>query len=119
VLGAATYPDQVAEADTFIKANYELTNEAMLKAVGEKSLDPSLKALAQFPSVLDNLAKNIGWTSALGNASANQQADVLAAIQRMQAKPYAAGNLKSGKQIKYTAGAKESPEPFHGYFTGS
>jgi Protein of unknown function (DUF3300) len=50
--------------------------------------------------VLDMLAKNIDGTSQLGDASANRQADVMAAIQRMRAKAYAAGNLKSGDQIK-------------------
>ena len=64
-------------------------------------------ALLQFPSVLEKLAQNLGWTSALGDVSANQQADVMAAIQRMRAKAYAAGNLKSGEQIKVV---KESPD---------
>jgi len=72
VLGGATYPDQVEQVDTFIKANYELTGDALMKAVAEKGWDPSVQALAQFPSVLDKLAKNIAWTSALGDASANQ-----------------------------------------------
>ena len=100
ILGAATYPDQVAEADTFIKANYNLTGEAQMDAAEAKPWDPSVQALVQFPSVLDKLSKNIEWTSALGDAAANQQGDVMAAIQRMRAKAYAAGTLKSGEQIK-------------------
>jgi hypothetical protein len=107
VLGAATYPDQVEEADTYIKANYNLTGEALVQAAAAKGWDPSVQALVQFPSVLDKLSKNIAWTSALGDASANQQADVMAAIQRMRAKAYAAGNLKSGEQIKVV---QESPQ---------
>jgi Protein of unknown function (DUF3300) len=106
ILGASTYPDQVAEADTFLKANYDLTGQALMDAVDAKPWDPSVQALVQFPSVLDMLAKNIEWTSQLGDASANRQADVMAAIQRMRAKAYAAGNLKSGDQIKVV---KESP----------
>jgi hypothetical protein len=107
ILGAATYPDQVVQADTFIKANYNLTGEARIKAMEAKPWDPSVQALVQFPSVLDKLSKNIEWTSALGDAAANQQGDVMAAIQRMRAKAYAAGNLKSGEQIKVV---KESPD---------
>lgn len=107
ILGAATYPDQVVEADTFIKANTNLTGDARMQAAEAKPWDPSVQALVQFPSVLDNLAKNIEWTSALGDAAANQQAEVMAAIQRMRAKAYAAGNLKSGQQIKVM---KESPD---------
>ena len=107
VLGAATYPDQIEEADTFLKANYHLRGEALTQAVGEKGWDASVQALVQFPGVLDMLAKNMAWTSALGDAAANQQADVMAAIQRMRAKAYAAGNLKSGEQIKVV---QESPQ---------
>jgi hypothetical protein len=59
-----------------------------------------VKALTQFPSVLDNLAKNLAWSSSLGEASATQQQDVMEAIQRMRAKAYAAGNLKSSSEIK-------------------
>jgi len=107
ILGAATYPDQVEAADTFIKANYNLSGDALVQAASDKEWDPSVMALMQFPSVLDKLAKNLGWTSALGDVSANQQADVMAAIQRMRAKAFAAGNLKSGEQIKVV---KESPD---------
>jgi len=107
ILGAATYPDQVAEADTFIKANYDLTGEARLDAAEAKPWDPSVQALVQFPSVLDKLAKNMEWTSTLGDAAANQQAGVMAAIQRMRARADAAGNLKTGEKIKVV---KESPD---------
>ena len=106
ILGAATYPDQVEEADTFIKANSDLTGEARMNAAETKPWDPSVQALVQFPSVLDKLSRNIEWTSALGDAAANQQAEVLAAIQRMRARADAAGNLKTGEQIKVV---KESP----------
>jgi hypothetical protein len=106
VLGAATFPDQVVDADAYLKANPNLTGDPLMQAVGEKPWDPSIQALAQFPSVLDKLARNIAWTSALGDASANQQADVMAAVQRMRAKAYAAGTLKSGDQIKVV---QESP----------
>ena len=58
-----------------------------------------MKALTQFPSVLDNLAKNLSWTSALGEAYHTQAADVMSAIQVLRAKAQAAGNLKSGSQI--------------------
>jgi hypothetical protein len=107
ILGAATYPDQVEAADTFVKSNYNLSGEALIQAADGQDWDPSVVALLQFPNVLDKLAQNLGWTSALGDVSANQQADVMAAIQRMRAKAYAAGNLKSGQQIKVV---KESPD---------
>ena len=100
ILGAATFPDQVSEADSWLKQNANLTGQALMKVVDKEQWDPAVKALTQFPSVLSNLAANLGWTSTLGEASATQQQDVMSAIQRMRAKAYAAGNLKSGSQIK-------------------
>ena len=58
-----------------------------------------MKALTQFPSVLENLAKNLSWTSSLGEAYHTQAADVMTAVQTLRAKAKAAGNLKSGSQI--------------------
>jgi hypothetical protein len=99
VLGAATFPYEIVDAAFWMKDNSTLTGEALAKAVDQQSWDPSVKALTQFPSVLENLAKNLSWTSALGEASATQQQDVMAAVQRMRAKAQAAGTLKSGNQI--------------------
>jgi hypothetical protein len=95
VLGAATFPYEIVDAVVWLKQNSSLTDESLVKAVDQQSWDPAVKALTQFPTVLDNLAKNLAWTSSLGEASATQQQDVMAAIQRMRAKAYAAGNLKS------------------------
>jgi hypothetical protein len=100
ILGAATYPDQVEAADAFLKSNYNISGDSLMQAAEGQEWDPSVMALLQFPSALDKLAQNLGWTSALGDVSANQQADTMAAIQRMRAKAYEAGNLKSGEQIK-------------------
>ena len=86
VLGAATFPYEIVDAGFWMKDNSTLTGEALAKAVDLQSWDPAVKALTQFPSVLENLAKNLAWTSSLGEASATQQADVMAAIQRMRAK---------------------------------
>ena len=65
-----------------------------MQAVDAQSWDPSVKALTQFPSVLGNLAKNLSWTSALGEAYHTQAADVMGAVQFLRAKALVAGNLK-------------------------
>ena len=107
ILGAATFPYEIVDATLWLKDNSALKGEELAKAVDQQSWDPAVKALTQFPSVLDNLAKNLAWTSALGEASATQQADVMAAVQRMRAKALAAGNLKSSPEIKVV---QESPQ---------
>jgi hypothetical protein len=102
VLAAATFPDQVAIADYWLTQNSNLTGTALTQAVDQQSWDASVKALTQFPSVLDNLAKNLSWTSGLGQAFSNQQSDVMAAVQVMRAKAQAAGTLQSSSQITVT-----------------
>ncbi len=68
IFGAATFPDQVASASSWLQQNHNLTGTALMQAVDTQPWDPSVKALTEFPSVLDNLAKNLSWTSALGEA---------------------------------------------------
>ena len=105
VLAAAANPDEVTYADDWLAQNRNLTGQALAQEVDQQSWDPSVKALTQFPSVLDNLAHNLSWTSSLGQAFANQQADVMAAVQAMRAKAQAAGTLQSNSQITVTQSA--------------
>ena len=107
VLAASCYPDEVAFADDWLAQNQNLQGTALTQAVSQQSWDPSVKALTQFPSVLHDLAKNLSWTSNLGQAFTNQQSDVMAAVQVMRAKAQAAGTLQSSSQIKVV---QQSPQ---------
>src|SRR5580692_8698873 len=99
VLSAATFPDQVAIASYWIGQNKTLTGSSLVAAVDKQTWDQSVKALTQFPSVLNNMASNLSWTSQLGEDYHNQQAEVMAAIQTLRAKAKAAGNLKTTPQV--------------------
>ena len=99
VLVAATFPDQVAIADYWLQQNKELSGQALGLAVNKQSWDASVKGLTEFPSVLSNMAKNLSWTSSLGEAYHNQAFDVMRAVQTLRAQAKAAGHLKSGPQI--------------------
>jgi hypothetical protein len=101
ILGAATYPDQVTAASNFMNST-KLTGDALMQEVNKQPWDPSVMALTQFPSVLNQMAQNLSWTSALGDAAYNQQADVMAAIQRLRKQAKDAGNLKSTSQMTVT-----------------
>jgi uncharacterized membrane protein YgcG len=102
ILAASTYPTQIVEAERFIQQNPGLQGAALGSEVDKQDWDPSVKALTQFPSVLADLDKNLSWTSELGDANSNQQADVLSAIQFMRGKAEAAGNLKTTPQQSVT-----------------
>jgi Protein of unknown function (DUF3300) len=107
ILGASTFPDQVAAAASWLQQNSSLTGTTLMKAVDAQSWDPGVKALTQFPSVLGNLASNLSWTSSLGEAYHTQAADIMSAVQVLRAKALAAGNLKSGAQLSVV---QQSPQ---------
>src|SRR5262249_60033283 len=66
VLSAATFPDQVAQAQDWLQGHKNLTGHDLMKEADKHNWDPSINALTAFPSVLENMAKNLSWTSALG-----------------------------------------------------
>ena len=100
VLAAATYPDQIVEADRWMQQHPGLQGEQLGQEVDKQPWDPSVKALTEFPSVLANMDKNLSWTSSLGDAYVNQEQDVMNAIQVMRERAEKAGSLKSTSQEK-------------------
>ena len=98
ILAASTFPEQVVEADRWAQAHPDLKGDALGQAVDQQPWDPSVKALAAFPSVLGNMDKNISWASSLGDAYYNQQQDVMDAVQVMRRRAQEAGNLETTSQ---------------------
>jgi hypothetical protein len=98
ILAASAYPTQIVEAERFLQQNPDLKGKELGDAVNQQEWDPSVKALCQFPTVLANMDKDLTWTSELGDANINQQADVMNAIQYMRHQAEQAGNLKSTPQ---------------------
>ncbi len=98
ILAASTYPTQIVEADRWTESHADLKGEKLAKEVDKQPWDPSVKALAQFPSVLENMDKNLPWTSSLGDAYANDPQGLTDAVQTMRQQARNAGNLKSTEQ---------------------
>src|SRR5215467_2550215 len=103
VLMASTYPLEVVEAARWQKAHPDLKGESLKTELQIQTWDPSVKALAVFPTVLQSMSDKLDMTQKLGDAFLAQQKDVMDAVQRLRAKAYAAGNLKSGKEVTYTS----------------
>src|SRR6476646_10083891 len=80
-LVASTYPVELIQLQQWTKKNTGLKDQALA-------------------DVVETLAGNIQWTSDLGNAFLAQQADVMAASQRMRAKAQGTGALKTSAQQK-------------------
>jgi hypothetical protein len=102
ILAAATYPAEIVEADRWMQEHTDLKADALAQAVDPQSWDPSVKALTQFPSVLQMMDKNLSWTSSLGDAYVTGQQSVLDAVQVMRQRALQAGNLRSTQQETVT-----------------
>ncbi|WP_184620571.1 DUF3300 domain-containing protein [Xanthomonas sp. 3058] len=97
-LAASVYPDQVLTAQDWLRSNRNLTAADRAQATVPQPWDPSVKALTAFPDVVDQLAGNLDWTRALGDAYAHDPNDVLNAVQVMRQRAQASGHLRSTPQ---------------------
>jgi hypothetical protein len=100
-LTAATYWDEIADADAWANEHSYLHGDALSAAITADNLswDPSVLALLPFPSVLDMMAKDPNWTGQLGNAVLSQREDVMDAVQRLRHQAYGYGYLRSNADI--------------------
>ncbi len=102
VLAAATYPTEVVEADRWMATHARLQGNALADAVNAQPWADSVKALAQFPSVLAMMDKNLSWTASLGGAYMRDSQSVMNAVQQMRERAEQAGNLRSTPQESVT-----------------
>jgi hypothetical protein len=103
ILAASTYPTEIVEADRWMQGHSKLKGEALAKEVDQQPWDPSVKALTQFPSVLENMDKNLSWSSSLGEAYVNQPQDVTDAVQTLRQQARNVGHLNSNEQENVTS----------------
>lgn len=99
VVTAATYPAQVAAADAWLDAlGNAPPDQVAAGANAHSDWDPSVKSLTAFPQVLDMMARNLQWTTALGNAYYNQPQDLMQTVQVLRQRAEDAGTLRSTPQ---------------------
>ena len=83
VLAASTYPLEIVAAQQWLTQRNNIQGSQRMDAARAQNWDPSVQALVAFPDALGLLANDVQWTTDLGNAFLAQQADVMAAVQRM------------------------------------
>jgi hypothetical protein len=98
VLMASAYPLDIVQAERWVQANKNLTEDQLKAAVDKQPWDESIKSLVATPSVLQMMSEKLDWTEKLGDAVVAQQADVMDAIQRLRAKAQANNKLTSTKE---------------------
>jgi hypothetical protein len=103
VLTASTFSNQIPDASGWARAHAYLGGgDPLAHAIREDNLpwDPSIVALLPFPTVLDMMAGDMGWTQQLGNAVLADRGAVMDAVQRERASAYNYGYLRSNPQMR-------------------
>jgi len=102
VLTAATFSNDIPDADGWARAHAYLNGDALARAISDDNLpwDPSVIALLPTPSVLDIMAGDMGRTQELGNAVLADRGAVMDAVQDQRQKAYNYGYLRSNQQYR-------------------
>ena len=112
ILMAATYPDEVAAAAQWSRANPQLRGDQAVRAVEGEPWDPSVKALVAFPDLLARMEESPQWLRELGEAFLQQQAQVMDTVQSLRRRAQATGQLSSNEQTSvYAQGEAIVVEP--------
>lgn len=98
VLTAAIFPQDVAAAANWSRANAHLTADDALRVVEPHLWHPSVKALVAYPDVLARMAESPQWVADLGEAYSGFYPAVSATIQQLRARAEATGHLRSDEQ---------------------
>jgi len=92
ILPAATLPSEIVLADRYVSGGGDPN------LIDQQPWDPSVKALARYPTVLKWMDVNLAWTTDLGQMFLYQPQDVMDSIQRLRAQAQALGNLQTTPQ---------------------
>ncbi|MFZ0828002.1 MAG: DUF3300 domain-containing protein [Verrucomicrobiia bacterium] len=92
ILPASTLSTQIVLADRYVSGGGDPGQ------IDQQPWDPSVQALARYPSVLKWMDDNLDWTAAVGQAFLNQQQEVMESIQRLRQSASNIGNLQSTPQ---------------------
>jgi hypothetical protein len=98
ILNASVFPQDVAAAMAWARANPQLQGDAALAAVDSELWHPSVKALVAYPDVLSRMADSPQWLADLGEAYQGSPDAVNAEIQQLRQRAQATGNLQSNAQ---------------------
>ncbi len=110
VLTASTNPQEVLDAGNWLIENQDLPGDQLDTEAGKLGLSPSVRALVQFPEVMDLMCMKMDWTTELGQAFTADQAAVLDAVQRLRMQAKDVGNLESSAQLKVETESQDGKE---------
>lgn len=98
VLAASTVPDEVNAANAWVRRHPKMAPADRTGAVAALPWSAAVKGLTAFPDVLAQMAQNLPWTRALGDAYTRSPTDVMNAVQVLRQRATQSGALKNSAQ---------------------
>jgi len=98
ILAASVNTQEVLDGGNWLLDNQGLQGEARDAAARQAGFGAAMRALMQFPTVVDMLCQQIDWTRQVGSAFSSDQKSVLDAVQRLREQAAQVGNLQSTPQ---------------------
>ena len=104
IVAAALYPVQLVQAQRYPGEGRRRSSSLKPDA----DWDGSVISLLNYPEIVTMMSDDLDWTEALGDVVANQQKEMLEAIQQLRDKAVAQGVLKSDEKTVVTQEAEMS-----------
>lgn len=98
ILAASVNTQEVLDGGNWLLDHQSLQGEALDAAARQAGFGAAMRALLQFPTVVDMLCQQIDWTRQVGSAFSSDQKSVLDAVQRLRLQAAQVGNLQSTPQ---------------------
>ena len=98
ILAASVNAQEVLDAGNWLLENQTLKGEQLDAAAQKAGFGPAVRALVQFPTVVDMMCQEIDWTRQVGAAFTSDQKAVLDAVQRLRLQAADVGNLTTTPQ---------------------
>jgi hypothetical protein len=98
ILAASINSQEVLDGGNWLIENQDLNGDALDAAAEKVGFGPAMRALLQFPTVVDMMCQQMDWTRQLGSAFTSDQKAVLDAVQRLRKQAAEVGNLKTSPQ---------------------
>lgn len=99
LLMAATFPQDVAQAAQWSRANPGMKGDEAVRAVDNEPWAPAVKSMVAFPDVLKAMGEQPEWTRKLGEAFLANEGSVMQTVQNLRQRADKAGNLQSTEQL--------------------
>lgn len=110
LLPASAYPLEIVQLARWLEKNPNASAQQDFSGLDAQNWDPTVKAMARFPTIVKKMNDDLDWTSQLGEAFIEQPNDVAQMIQSLRAMAQKSGALITTPQQTVTTSIQNNRE---------